>query len=462
MKIKQLQLKNYGRFENLTVDFAPTENRVSNVTVIVGNNGAGKSQILQALATGLSWFISGLQNKVPSGNFINSNEIRNGKDISILNIKGEINKNLQSINNNIKNLDIYLKSNRQRDDEKFASLGGLEIIDFTENVKKDEISLPIITFYPVERSILTQNIILDSSAKNLRQFVGYNLALTNGIDFNSFIEWFRLKEDIENAQIRKEVDKLMESLVRENNDNNRSIIVAHLAGLTAKERVLEKNTDNQLQSVKSAISYFLDTIENVWIDRSLQPPVMMVEKDGKDLNINQLSQGEKSLLALVGDIARRLAILNPSLDDPLQGEGVVMIDEVDLHLHPKWQHDLIDKLVKTFPKVQFILTTHSPLIISDRQDILVYSLDNGELQQMPNVYGEDANTLLKDIFDVPARTPEIDKAFNDIRRAISHKELESAESQINNIAKKVSSSNTELLKVRLMLAQAKLTRNKVS
>lgn len=462
MKIKQLQLQNYGRFENLTVDFAPTENRVSNVTVIVGNNGAGKSQILQALATGLSWFISGLQNKVPSGNFINSNEIRNGKDISILNIKGEINKNLQSINNNIKNLDIYLKSNRQRDDEKFASLGGLEIIDFTENVKKDEISLPIITFYPVERSILTQNIILDSSAKNLRQFVGYNLALTNGIDFNSFIEWFRLKEDIENAQIRKEVDKLMESLVRENNDNNRSIIVAHLAGLTAKERVLEKNTDNQLQSVKSAISYFLDTIENVWIDRSLQPPVMMVEKDGKDLNINQLSQGEKSLLALVGDIARRLAILNPSLDDPLQGEGVVMIDEVDLHLHPKWQHDLIDKLVRTFPNVQFILTTHSPLIVSDRADILVYLLDDGNLRSIDNIYGEDANTLLNDIFYVPPRTPEVEETFNGIRRAISHKELESAESQINNIAKKVSSSNTELLKVRLMLAQAKLTRNKVS
>lgn len=459
MKIKQLQLQNYGRFEHLTIDFAPTEDRASNVTVIVGNNGAGKSQILQALATGLSWFVSGLQNKVPSGNFINSNEIRNGKDISILNIKGEINKNLQSINNNIKNLDIYLKSNRQRGDEKFASLGGLEIIDFTENVKKDEISLPIITFYPVERSILTQNIILDSSAKNLRQFVGYNLALTNGIDFNSFIEWFRLKEDIENAQIRKEVDKLIESLVRENNDNNRSIIVAHLAGLTAKERVLEKNTDNQLQSVKSAISYFLDTIENVWIDRSLQPPVMMVEKDGKDLNINQLSQGEKSLLALVGDVARRLAILNPSLDDPLQGEGVVMIDEVDLHLHPKWQHDLIDKLVRTFPNVQFILTTHSPLIVSDRADILVYLLDDGNLRSIDNIYGEDANTLLNDIFYVPPRTPEVEETFNAIRRAISNKELNNADEQIQKIAKRLSPSNNELLKLRLMLAHAKLANN---
>lgn len=189
---------------------------------------------------------------------------------------------------------------------------------------------------------------------------------------------------------------------------------------------------------------------------------MIVEKDGEELDVNQLSQGEKSLLALVGDIARRLAILNPSLDDPLQGEGVVMIDEVDLHLHPKWQHDLIDKLVRTFPKVQFILTTHSPHIVSDRQDILVYSLDNGQLQTIGNVYGEDANTVLNDVFHVPYRTPEIDKAFNGIRRAISHKELESAESQINNIAKKVSSSNTELLKVRLMLAQAKLAQNKVS
>lgn len=93
MKIKQLQLRNYGRFEDLTIDFAPTEDRASNVTVIVGNNGAGKSQILQALATGLSWFVSGLQNKKPLGDFIKSNEIKNGKDIAIINIKAEISYN---------------------------------------------------------------------------------------------------------------------------------------------------------------------------------------------------------------------------------------------------------------------------------------------------------------------------------------------------------------------------------
>ena len=464
MKIKQLQLRNYGRFEDLTIDFAPTEDRASNVTVIVGNNGAGKSQILQALATGLSWFVSGLQNKKQLGDFIKSNEIKNGKDIAIINIKAEIDKSLQVINNDIKNLDIYLKSNRQKNDEKFASMGGLEIIDFTNNDKKDEISLPLICFYPVERSILTQNISLDSSAKTLRQFIGYNLALTNGIDFNNFLDWFRLREDIENAEIRKEIGKLTERLSVENTNDSKDSIVAQLMALTQKEKLFEKNIDNQLQAVKMAITDFVDNVQEIWIDRAIQPPIMMVSKknENEPLQINQLSQGEKSLLALVGDIARRLAILNPSLDDPLQGEGVVMIDEVDLHLHPKWQHDLIDKLVRTFPKVQFILTTHSPHIVSDRQDILVYSLDNGQLQTIGNVYGEDANTVLNDVFHVPYRTPEIDKAFNGIRRAISHKELESAESQINNIAKKVSSSNTELLKVRLMLAQAKLAQNKVS
>ena len=76
MKIKQLQLQNYGRFENLTVDFAPTETRVSNVTVIVGNNGAGKSQILQALATGLSWFVNGIRNEM-SGFEIDNKLIKN-------------------------------------------------------------------------------------------------------------------------------------------------------------------------------------------------------------------------------------------------------------------------------------------------------------------------------------------------------------------------------------------------
>ncbi|TGP46610.1 hypothetical protein EN873_38835 [bacterium M00.F.Ca.ET.230.01.1.1] len=491
MKIKQLQLRNYGRFEDLTINFAPTDERASNVTVIVGNNGAGKSQILQALAVSLSRFIVALGKNLVKNNGleIDRKSILNGKNDSEIALK---------VGNYA--IETSWKVYTDKDNSIGAFSYDRSFFDtFIENYKnKSNISLPLIVFYPVERAILGNNEALVLEVDN-NPLSGYHNALEGiSIQFSNFLQWFRQQEDIENEMLRltaihidkqlykhyeatqeidkifKEYDNLMLNL-GENTENITEIQtrLENLKKQREKYEVIIKDSEKiknmseygqlhllSLLSTKKAIEYFTD-FKNIHIERQ-GTPTMIVEKDGEELDVNQLSQGEKSLLALVGDIARRLAILNPSLDDPLQGEGVVMIDEVDLHLHPKWQHDLIDKLVRTFPKVQFILTTHSPHIVSDRQDILVYSLDNGQLQTIGNVYGEDANTVLNDVFHVPYRTPEIDKAFNGIRRAISHKELESAESQINNIAKKVSSSNTELLKVRLMLAQAKLTRNKVS
>lgn len=218
-----------------------------------------------------------------------------------------------------------------------------------------------------------------------------------------------------------------------------------------------KNQLTSLNAIRNAIEYFTN-FKNPRIRRQ-GTPTMIVEKDGEELDVNQLSQGEKSLLALVGDIARRLAILNPSLDNPLEGEGMVMIDEVDLHLHPKWQHDLIDKFVKTFPNVQFILTTHSPHVISDRNDILLYSLDDGELTEMPNVYGEDANTVLTKIFDVDIRDSKVEEQFTVIRRAISKHDYVTADTRITELTEKLPSDHLELLKCRLLLAQAKLAKS---
>lgn len=484
MKIKQLQLRNYGRFEDLTIDFAPTEDRASNVTVIVGNNGAGKSQILQALATGLSWFVNGLINE-QDGDLIEEKLVKNGKNESKITIDFDFDE--YDYRNQAGLLEITRWDLSKTNDGKVGNFHSYlkELKRVVKNFRHEftrnsNVSLPIIVFYSVERSTLTQFISLDSNLNNT-QLKGYDFAFHNGIDFSSFLNWFKNLEDIENEENAKfinyfqkelsESDQLIESAVKLITQNNAhgnpelSDLIKQLKQVIIKREesnhILQNRIENEsLKSVRLAIELFTG-FKNLHIKRQ-GTPTMIVEKDGEELDVNQLSQGEKSLLALVGDIARRLAILNPSLDDPLQGEGVVMIDEVDLHLHPKWQHDLIDKLVRTFPNVQFILTTHSPLIVGDRQDILIYLLDDGELQQVENVYGEDANTLLNNVFDVSARTPEIERAFNDIRRAISNKELDNAENQIKELATKVSSSNTELLKVKLLFAQAKLTHNKVS
>ena len=507
MKIKQLHLQNYGRFEDLTVDFAPTEDRASNVTVIVGNNGAGKSQILQALATGLSWFVNGIRNEM-NGFGIDKRFIKNGKNDIFVKVVADFNDyNYSSLFDGNKssqwqftNVHDGRNSSFQNENYELKSVISKYRTALTED---NETSLPLIVYYPVERSIIG-NAQADILSSDFDQLDGYFACVDGvGIDFYDFLKWFRQQEDIENELKRsstldediyisrlndlirekEEIERISKDLMNSFSKFTPNQTVEVLPNwndlLDRLKKIENRNSQslNDLQlhkhisdtgnifiwkllKVKEAIEEFTG-FKNLHIRRQ-GTPTMIVEKDGEELDVNQLSQGEKSLLALVGDIARRLAILNPNLDDPLQGEGVVMIDEVDLHLHPKWQHDLIDKLVKTFPNVQFILTTHSPHIVSDRQDILVYSLDNGQIETMGNVYGEDANTVLNDIFHVPERTPEIHKAFNDIRRAISHKAFDNAESQINDIAKKVSSSNSELLKVKLMLAQAKLAQNKVS
>ena len=89
---------------------------------------------------------------------------------------------------------------------------------------------------------------------------------------------------------------------------------------------------------------------------------MLVDKHGVSLDLSQLSDGERSFLAMICDLGRRLAMANPDrqvLSDPLHGAGVVLIDELELHLHPKWQREVRQKLRKTFPNIQFIATTHS-------------------------------------------------------------------------------------------------------
>ncbi|MFC6205135.1 AAA family ATPase [Psychrobacter urativorans] len=486
MKVKRLQLQNYGRFEDLTIDFAPTAEKTSNVTVIVGNNGAGKSQILQALATGLSWFIAKLHDENADGIELTQSNIKNNTYLSSVKINIEdlscIERNNQWYEENIK-ADWKIDATTEK---KFRpATYGLRVNRLSKVIRSyvyqfennEDTSLPIFAYYPVERTIRSTPVEISDNFIN-NQFTAYDNALEKSVSFESFFAWFREREDIENeekAKIRNlhKDDSDLVSLLKSEFNYPKNIAKKALPQDEIDLMTLElihnirdkihfqfnnKFQDNLLSAVRDSIEFFT-SFKNVHIRRQ-GTPTMIVEKDGEELDVNQLSQGEKSLLALVGDIARRLALLNPSLDNPLEGEGVVMIDEVDLHLHPKWQHDLIDKLVKTFPNVQFILTTHSPHVISDRNDILLYSLEDGELIEMPNVYGEDVNTVLTKIFDVDIRDSKVEKQFTIIRRAISNHYYDEADKKIDELAKQLPLDNLELLKCRLMLAQAKLTDNK--
>ena len=143
-----------------------------------------------------------------------------------------------------------------------------------------------------------------------------------------------------------------------------------------------------VDAINRVMAVFLDGFDGL---RVVDNPIrLLVNKNGIPLGVPQLSDGERSFVAILTDLCRRLTLANPGLPDPLQGKGVVLIDELELHLHPTWQREIVEKLRTTFPGLQFIGTTHSPFIVQ--------SLRPGELRSLdPEEFGEYAGKSIGDI-----------------------------------------------------------------
>ncbi|WPD74203.1 AAA family ATPase [Dickeya fangzhongdai] len=473
MKIKQFRLHNVGRFTSLDALIAPTADYPSNVTVLVGNNGAGKTSILQALAASLGWLVARVRSEKGSGSGISEDAITNGQTSAAIEIM--VRDTTPSLSNAEDNETEYhwtlAKTRSGKKGQHASQLNALSALADryrTALTQDEQSSLPLIAFYPVERSVL--DIPLKIKGKHrFQQVDGYDNALNQGVDFRRFFEWFREREDIENEAEPSLTDIL--SSILDNNpeqfitqaldpEKNKNIDVkdeiAKLKNVLSKVKQSDKsNKDPQLDAVRQAIYHFMPGFSNLRVRR--KPRLhMSISKEGKPLNVLQLSQGEKSLMALVGDIARRLAMMNPTLDNPLHGQGIVLIDEVDMHLHPSWQRSIIERLTTTFPHCQFILTTHSPLVISDHKDVLVYSLNNGELTVVPSQYGQDANSVLLEVMDTHIRNAYIATKFNDLLDLIQRQQLTQAKVLLDELTEELPATNLELTKARLLLRKQEL------
>ena len=438
MDIKTININNLGRFEHLEANLAPTPQVTGNVTVFIGNNGAGKTSILKAIATSLSWFVARVRNEKGSGNLIPEDVILNGQNFASIAL---------TVSDQNEHTWILAKTSKGKKSTISTNLHAVtDLADHyrTQLTNQPETSLPLIAFYPVERVVIDIPLKIRERHSFL-QLDGYDNSLNQGVDFRRFFEWFREREDSENEQSLPQ-DALKKILdVLGDNDVARKNI----------SELIQSSKDRQLTAVRNAIASFMPNFTNLRVRR--RPRLhMSIDKNGETLNVLQLSQGEKSLMALVGDIARRLAMMNPALDNPLHGDGIVLIDEVDMHLHPTWQRSIIERLTTTFPNCQFILTTHSPLVISDCKNVLVYSIDDGELTTVPSQYGQDANTVLLDVMNTNIRNVQINQEINDLLDLIQDKKLEQARALLDQLAAELPEGNLELIKAKMFLRKQEL------
>lgn len=444
MQIQSFSLKNIGQFQDLSVSLAPTQHYPSNITVFIGNNGSGKTSLLKSVATALTWFVARLKHDKSNGTPIPESVILNTANAAAV----EIIVNDQNLQQQSQAYTWRITKNRTARKAEFTT-HLTELNQLTDHYKQwlgdnDQSSLPLIAFYPVERSVIDIPLKIREKHQFL-QIDGYDNALNNAVDFRRFFEWFRDREDIENEFVKDLILRIKQDLVDQDLFNK---IDEYNSG---------KFKDVQLEAVRQAIYAFMPDFKNLQVSRKPRL-AMIIDKNDETLNVNQLSQGEKSLMALVGDIARRLAMMNPSLNNPLQGKGIILIDEIDMHLHPQWQRSIIQRLQTTFPNCQFILTTHSPLVISDTQDILVYDLDGQDITALPSLYGQDANTVLLQYMDTNYRNPKVAEQIIQAMDAIQNNQLEQANHLIETLKSELGSDQLDVMRLVAMLKKRTLAK----
>jgi predicted ATP-binding protein involved in virulence len=441
MKIKTLILKNYRRFADLEIPFESAN--ANNTTVFIGNNGAGKTAILDALVLNVSWLIARINREKGIGHSIDDNDILNGTPSATVELE------LQNKESGYRW--IVAKTRKGHTKNKGAESLLLEVTKLAEIFRQqltdnsENAPLPLIVYYPVNRAVVDIPLKI-RTRHNFEQIDGYDNALQQGVDFRRFFEWFRDREDVENEQMKSQYQNLLEN-----------------RGALGTQKTFEAfgflTKDKQLNAVRNAVKLFIPEFDNLRVER--KPRLrMVVSKDKQKLDVSQLSQGEKSLMSLVGDIARRLAMMNPALENPLEGEGIVLIDEIDMHLHPTWQRSVIGNLNKTFPNCQFILTTHSPIVISETPNLLVYALDDGEITRLNNLYGMDVNDVLLSEMHADIRNVEVQNAFDFILNSLQAGDLENAKLRCAELQQKIAVDNLELNKMQLLIKRLEFQRAK--
>lgn len=351
MKIKSFHISNFRGLHNINVDELDCQSNL-----FLGVNGAGKSSILDALSCLLSRYTK----RVVSSNGLGGNDIAID-DISILSKEGT------SISLTTDE-DVTWSLYRSRE---FVKEGKSDLSQLNHYIKEirnklsnnPQTNLPVVVHYKVNRAVASIPLKIRKYKSLSSSLEVYTNALDGNALFRDFFSWFREEEDIENEKIRDYRDY----------------------------------RDPGLEAIRKAMCCIFPEYTDMRVKR--HPQSLQLKKGNKQLKLNQLSDGEKCYIALVCDLTRRLTLANPTLQDPLLGDGIVLIDEVDLHLHPQWQLSIISKLTTTFPYCQFIFTSHSPIVASDTKG-KVFALEDGNLVSL-NTFGRHSDKILAEVFNVP-------------------------------------------------------------
>lgn len=412
MKIERLRLRNFRGFAALELELDPQ------LTVLVGDNGSGKSTVLDALSLVARMLLLG------------QSQLSSVADISLGQHDGEVIVAFAAAAGS----PWSTWSDAERAiglDARLEIVGDLVIarqVPPLRALMRSPEERTAIVAYPVNRSAVDTTPGTTSPTAWTPDRAQKD-AFENTASYQALFAWFREREDLENERFRRG----------------------------------DAEVDHQLAAVRDAVARVTDgAYRNLRVQRptnepgehpAFSRPTLVVDKLGANdpLAFNLLSEGERTIIALVADIARRLAIANATAR-PLDGDGIVLIDEIDLHLHPRWQVEILGRLRSTFPSTQFIVATHSPLVLAGVDAAQLRVLEGFQLYRPAHpVAGRDAASLLEEIFDTQTLPAPTRAKVSEIDGLLQANDLAGARAALDALSAKLGDSDADVIRLRTTL-----------
>jgi predicted ATP-binding protein involved in virulence len=394
--LESIRLVNYACFKEMTVEFT------SGFNVVAGVNGIGKTSLLEAIGEYFLFYSGGVPPLSSLANArieMKSHEGRYRFERQypvVMEATAKLSAEGQSSHS------IFKKSN----DVQPSELKGdhVLLLDSAKQLSEETI-LPLLAFYRAGRNWTAsdgQRSDVQAIQDKVSRTDVYNDWQNAAADVNKLTDWVLVKT-MERLQTFAETG-------RSPNDAD--------------------NANDELSLANRALALAIEEAKGLRYDVK-QKNVLMEWKpeSGKPVALfDSLSDGQRVVAALVADIARRACILNPQLgaDVLSMTPGVVLIDELDLHLHPQWQRRLPSGLKKAFPAMQFIATTHSPQVLSELTPDEVLLLGEESAEHPEASYGLNSDRVLEDVMNTASRPQEIKEALLKLFAAIERGDLDEA------------------------------------
>jgi len=413
MKIESVCLKNYACFQEITVLFK------SRFSVIVGINGSGKTSLLNAIRGFLSYHFTTTSYMPIIGSGHELNNVRiiiqsyNGLYRYAPQLPAEV-----AVEIVLPDSDAIAKTSLACDDQSLSCVikdfSKAPLHEYIRNLDKHD-TLPLFAYFSAERNVQSGNgnnySVIDIAQNKTSRLDAYSNCISTSSTIADLKRWI----------IAKTLERLQ--------------TIAANPNLPQDEEAI----GDELSLVNSAISLALSDVVGLRFDLKQNDLMMMRKRVGSEPEccslFDTLSEGERVISMLVADIARRMCILNPALGKEVlkQTQGIVLIDEIDSHLHPQWQRHIPIALKTAFPKIQFIVTTHSPQVLSELKPEEIILLSGDEARNPEVSYGLDANAILEVLMNAAPRPQQVIDAIRDLFESIARGELDKSKDYLRNL-----------------------------